>query len=220
MLFAPSGKGRKRQKKGEKGRFRPISGKGGQTPLKSPFVSSPFAAAQAKLEISRGYFSLLVFVPCLQPWNEKRFKRVSSCRGAGLASTFHCSENNKRPVNQGFKTSAEIGQDVFHALVLCPLGLALRSSLFSLESGLASELLFKEAHSELPKSTCQPNSSKQEFLLDPLDPCFTEFLWLCGSHCFSKDFEGSSTVERTERALPFSGFPLLFSPSKQLFGGS
>ena len=46
MLFAPSRKGRKRQKKGEKGRFRPISGKGGQTPLKPPFVTPPFAAAQ------------------------------------------------------------------------------------------------------------------------------------------------------------------------------
>ena len=51
MLFAPSGKGRKRQKKGEKGRFRPISRKGGQTPLKPPFVTPPFvtppfAAAQ------------------------------------------------------------------------------------------------------------------------------------------------------------------------------
>ena len=46
VLFAPSGKGRKRQKKGEKGRFRPISGKGGQTPLKPPFVTPPFAAAQ------------------------------------------------------------------------------------------------------------------------------------------------------------------------------
>ena len=41
MLSAPSGKGRKRQKKGEKGRFRPISGKGGQTPLKPPFVTTP-----------------------------------------------------------------------------------------------------------------------------------------------------------------------------------
>ena len=46
VLFVPSGKGRKRQKKGEKGRFRPISGKGGQTPLKPPFVTPPFAAAQ------------------------------------------------------------------------------------------------------------------------------------------------------------------------------
>ena len=46
MLFAPSGKGRKRQKKGEKGRFRPISEKGGQTPLKPPFVTPPFAAVQ------------------------------------------------------------------------------------------------------------------------------------------------------------------------------
>ena len=46
MLFAPSGKGRKRQKKGEKGRFWPISRKGGQTPLKPPFVTPPFAASQ------------------------------------------------------------------------------------------------------------------------------------------------------------------------------
>ena len=48
MLFAPSGKGRKRQKKGEKGRFRSISKKGGQPPLKPPFVTPPFAAAQVK----------------------------------------------------------------------------------------------------------------------------------------------------------------------------
>ena len=40
-------KGRKRQKKGEKGRFRPISRTGGQTPLKPPFVTPPFAAAQS-----------------------------------------------------------------------------------------------------------------------------------------------------------------------------
>ena len=46
VLFVPSGKGQKRQKKGEKGRFRPISRKGGQTPLKPPFVTPPFAAAQ------------------------------------------------------------------------------------------------------------------------------------------------------------------------------
>ena len=46
MLFRPSRKGRKRQKKGGKGRFRPISGKGGQTPLKPPFVTPPFATAQ------------------------------------------------------------------------------------------------------------------------------------------------------------------------------
>ena len=46
MLLAPSGKGRKRQKKGDFGRFRPLSGKGGQTPLKPPFVTPPFAAAQ------------------------------------------------------------------------------------------------------------------------------------------------------------------------------
>ena len=46
MLKRPSGKGRKRQKKGEKGRFRPISRTGGQTPLKPPFVTLPFAALQ------------------------------------------------------------------------------------------------------------------------------------------------------------------------------
>ena len=45
---------RKRAKKAEKGRFRPISRKGGQTPLKPPFVTPPFAAAQIlqKLEES------------------------------------------------------------------------------------------------------------------------------------------------------------------------
>ena len=31
--------------KGRKGRFRPISRKGGQTPLQPPFVTRPFAAA-------------------------------------------------------------------------------------------------------------------------------------------------------------------------------
>ena len=46
VLFAPSGKGQKRQKKGEKGRFRAISRKGGQAPLKPPFVTPPFAADQ------------------------------------------------------------------------------------------------------------------------------------------------------------------------------
>ena len=46
MLFAPSGKARKRQKKGDFGRFWPISRQGGQTPLKPPFVTPPFAAAQ------------------------------------------------------------------------------------------------------------------------------------------------------------------------------
>ena len=49
MPFRPSGKGRKRQKKGGKGQFRPISGKGSQTPLKPPFVTPPFAATQLKL---------------------------------------------------------------------------------------------------------------------------------------------------------------------------
>ena len=46
VSFASSGKERKRQKTGEKGRFRPISGKGGSSPLKPPFVTPPFAAPQ------------------------------------------------------------------------------------------------------------------------------------------------------------------------------
>ena len=41
VLLAPSGKGRKRQKKGDFGRFRPISRKGGQTPLISPHLLHP-----------------------------------------------------------------------------------------------------------------------------------------------------------------------------------
>ena len=41
---------RKRAKKGEKGRFRPISGKGGQAPLKPPSVAPP------SLSIFWGYF--------------------------------------------------------------------------------------------------------------------------------------------------------------------
>ena len=36
----------KKAEKGEKGRFRPICRMGGQTPLKPPFVTPPFAAAQ------------------------------------------------------------------------------------------------------------------------------------------------------------------------------
>ena len=41
-------KGDKRQKKGEKGRLRPISRTGGQTPLKPPFVTPAFAAFQTQ----------------------------------------------------------------------------------------------------------------------------------------------------------------------------
>ena len=41
MLFGPSGSRLKRQKKGEKRRFRPIFGKEGQTPLKPPFPAAP-----------------------------------------------------------------------------------------------------------------------------------------------------------------------------------
>ena len=47
MLFGPSGKGRNWQKKGDFGRFRSMSRKGGQTPLKPPFVTPPFAAARS-----------------------------------------------------------------------------------------------------------------------------------------------------------------------------
>ena len=54
VLFGPSRKGRKRQKKGEKGRFRPISRIGGQTPLKPPFVTPPFAALQMNRESLNG----------------------------------------------------------------------------------------------------------------------------------------------------------------------
>ena len=58
MLFAPSGKGRKRRKKGE---FRPISRKGGQTPLKPPFVTPPFAAAQeSAILLHRSFFNVAV----------------------------------------------------------------------------------------------------------------------------------------------------------------
>ena len=38
----------KKAEKGEKGQFRPISRKSGQAPLKPPFVTPPFAAAQEK----------------------------------------------------------------------------------------------------------------------------------------------------------------------------
>ena len=49
VLFGPFRKVRKRQKKGGKGRTRPVSRKGGQAPLKPPFVTPPFAAAQQSL---------------------------------------------------------------------------------------------------------------------------------------------------------------------------
>ena len=48
MLLAPSGKGRKRQKKGDFGRFRPISRKGGQTPLKPPICYTPICGSPTK----------------------------------------------------------------------------------------------------------------------------------------------------------------------------
>ena len=55
VLLAPSGKGRKMQKKGDFGRFRPISRKSGRTPLKPPFVTPPFAASQ----LFRDFFQTL-----------------------------------------------------------------------------------------------------------------------------------------------------------------
>ena len=49
----PPETGAKRQKKGKRGRFRPISRKGSQTPLKLPFVIPPFAAGQTWSEEER-----------------------------------------------------------------------------------------------------------------------------------------------------------------------
>ena len=80
MLFAPSGKGRKRQKKGEKGRFRPISGKGGQPPLKPPFVTPPFAAAQSRC-----------FLPIFQPASPKASHITLMCCQPGSVRTGFCS---------------------------------------------------------------------------------------------------------------------------------
>ena len=51
MLFGPSRKGLKRQRKGGKGRKMPVSRKGSQTPLKPPFVTPPFAASRPKTEM-------------------------------------------------------------------------------------------------------------------------------------------------------------------------
>ena len=56
VLFGPSKKGQKRQKKAEKARFWPISGTGGQTPLKPPFVTPPFAALP-KFTDGEGFFA-------------------------------------------------------------------------------------------------------------------------------------------------------------------
>ena len=76
MLFAPSGKGQKRQKKGEKGRFRAISRKGGQTPLKPPFVTPPFAAAQKKF-----IFLPLIITGDSFSWYRGVFLGSSRCQG-------------------------------------------------------------------------------------------------------------------------------------------
>ena len=68
----PSGKGRKRQKKGRKGRLRPISRTGGQTPLKPPFVTPPFAALQLPIPIPIcNYLELISLplpIPMPTPW--------------------------------------------------------------------------------------------------------------------------------------------------------
>ena len=53
MLFRPSAKGRKKQEKGEKGRFRPISGKGGRTPLKPPFVTPTICGSPKTVPVPR-----------------------------------------------------------------------------------------------------------------------------------------------------------------------
>ena len=61
MLFGTSVNGRKREKKGEKGNFRPISRTGGQTPLKPPFVTPPFATLQCNVALHyRIGFELIV----------------------------------------------------------------------------------------------------------------------------------------------------------------
>ena len=62
MLLAPSRKGRQRQKKGAKGRFQPTSRTGGETPLKPPFVTPPFAASQVHIELFDIFWT---FLPCL-----------------------------------------------------------------------------------------------------------------------------------------------------------
>ena len=65
MLFAPSGKGR----------FRPISRKGGQTPLKPPLNTPPFAAAQFGGGESPGH---LPWVSLGQPaWTNRVLHQVS-----------------------------------------------------------------------------------------------------------------------------------------------
>ena len=84
MLFAPSGKRAKRQKRAKKADFWPISRKGGQTPLKPPFVTPPFATAQLKaishrkclnqvhVQTKKGFTKFSVFLkrvslpPCVQ----------------------------------------------------------------------------------------------------------------------------------------------------------
>ena len=55
-------RGRRRQKTDKKGRFRLISRKGGQTPLKPPFLTPPFAAPQvrAKHGLKEGYLTLTI----------------------------------------------------------------------------------------------------------------------------------------------------------------
>ena len=81
MLFAPSGEGRKRQKKGEKGRSRPISRKGtARHPFKPPFVTPPFAAARLcnNTEVSRASGPKCRRSPgAFGPVTPKRLQKVS-----------------------------------------------------------------------------------------------------------------------------------------------
>ena len=56
VLFAPSRKGRKRQKNGERGRFGAIFKKGGQTPLKPTICCTPIFGSPKSL------ISVLLFI--------------------------------------------------------------------------------------------------------------------------------------------------------------
>ena len=103
MLFGPSENGRKRQKKGEKGRFRPISWKGSQTPLKPPFVTPPFAAAQNNI-------LLKIFREVREYFREVSayFRGVSACFWEVSAYFRGVSEYSRLETSfQNFKSSFE-----------------------------------------------------------------------------------------------------------------
>ena len=98
VLFAPSGKGRKRQKKGEKGQFRPISRKGSQTPLKPPFVTPPFAAAQIVMFVRNfgrvcSQFWLSVRNSVWGPFNRNSRGNPSLCWLGGVKGHNDCEQN-------------------------------------------------------------------------------------------------------------------------------